>query len=148
MNKILVLMLAAILVTCGCNRKKGAFPQGAWTMVQILVEENGKTYVSFPTATATGSQHKVWTDSKWMWTATYEDETGSMEGFGGGSYTLDGKQYVEHVEFITAEAYENQTLEMEMEFVDDTLIQSYNPFNEQGQLVDDMLVIEKYIRWE
>ncbi len=117
-------------------------------MVQILVEENGRTYVSFPTATATGSQHKVWTDTKWMWSATYEDETGSMEGFGGGSYTLDGKQYVEHVEFITAEAYENQTLEMEMEFVDDTLIQSYNPFNEEGQLVDNMLVIEKYIRWE
>ena len=148
MKKVILLILIAAVTTLGYAQKVEVNPQGAWEVVQILVEQDGNTNIVFPTAAFQGSQHKMWTKDKWMWTSNYVDETSTYDNYGGGTYTLEGNKYVEYIDFTTHEEYVGKTVKMKMDLVNDTLIHSYHPIDSLGNVMENLMYIEKYVRWE
>ena len=63
---------------------------------------------------------------------------------GAGSYTFDGKTYKEYLEFCTGRSWEGKEFSFQMEFKNDTLIQSGLEKNED--LGVNQEIIETYVR--
>jgi len=148
MRKVILLILIASVTTLGSAQNTEVNPQGAWNLVKILNDQDGNTIIAFPSATYKMSQHKVWTKDKWMFTSNYVGETGTFNDYGGGSYTLEGNLYTEYIDFSTYKEYVGKTVKMKMEFVNDTLVQSYHPVDSLGNSMENVMIIEKYVRWE
>jgi hypothetical protein len=148
MKKAILLILIASVTTLVGAQNAEVNPQGAWNLVQILNEVDGNTNIVFPSATSKMSQHKVWTKNKWMFASNYVGETGTFNDYGGGSYTLEGNQYAEYIDFSTYKEYLGKTVKMKMKFVNDTLVQSYHPVDTLGNVMENLMIIEKYVRWE
>ena len=66
---------------------------------------------------------------------------------GGGSYDLTGNHYTEHLEFCSAQAYEGNNFEFDLEIKGDTLIQTgIEKLKDIGAGEENQLLMEKYIR--
>ena len=63
---------------------------------------------------------------------------------GGGSYTLSGDQYTEHLDYYSDKAWEGKTFNFTVSFSNDTLIQKGIEKVEKENI--DREIIEKYLR--
>lgn len=63
---------------------------------------------------------------------------------GGGSYTLNGNNYTEHLDFYNDKNWEGKLFKFKIKFNNDTLIQSGLERVEKENI--DRIIIEKYIR--
>jgi len=147
MKKVIMLSLIASMIALGCSQKPANSPEGAWRLISTEVTSGGETHVEFP-ITYSGFQYKIWTDKNWMFFQEWSVDTVSGEAYGGGSYTIDGNQYVESIEFHTAPRFVGLDVDMTLELRNDTLIQIYHPVDSLGQTIEDELSIETYVPWE
>jgi hypothetical protein len=152
MKKIIFLSLIIALIIGSCAKQKSKFPQGVWQMVQVQRVANGKSRVTFPTAANKGkiTQIKMWSEKYWMFVGSTDRDTVIIDTYGGGTYTLEGIQYVENILYHSGKAWvgvinKNMTLEL----VNDSLVLSYHPIRARDkQLVDSVTYFEKYVRLE
>ena len=147
MKKVILLSLIASLIVLGCSQKPANSPEGAWKLLTTEVSSGGETHIEFP-ITYSGFQYKIWTDKNWMFFQEWSVDTASGEGYGGGSYTIDGNQYVETIEFHYAPEYVGLDVDMTLEIRNDTLIQIYHPVDSLGRTIEDEFSIETYVPWE
>ena len=147
MKKVIFLSLIASLVVLGCNQKPANSPQGAWKLISTEAIIDDESHIEFP-LTYSGFQYKIWTDKNWMFFSRWHQDTLSGEDYGGGDYTIDGNQYMEHIVYHSMQDYEGLSVDMTLEIRNDTLIQMYNPVDSLGQTIENQISVETYVPWE
>lgn len=67
------------------------------------------------------------------------------DNYGGGTYTINGNQYVETIKYHFTKDYVGKILKMSLELQNDTLIQNYHLVDSAGRQIENKSSIEKYI---
>ncbi|HTQ27378.1 MAG TPA: hypothetical protein VMI35_04585 [Puia sp.] len=145
MKKIFALFLSAVPVIA-CNNKPDALHlNGTWRLLSGTTITKGDTTVT--DYTKDHNMIKVINDSHFAFLSHRVGEpkdSSNQFDAGGGSYTLTGDQYVEHLDFYGDKVWEGKTFTFTVSLHQDTLIQ-------QGlEKVDsagvNRVIIEKYVR--
>lgn len=118
---------------------------GSWNLIEVSGSKDGSDYHYF-TEEHGDEQIKVWTNSHFAFIGTGHDSNGKkIDFYGGGTYTLDGNQYTEHVLYNNNKSMEGSTVRMLLEMRGDTLIQTF-PVDANGAIDTKNFNIEKYLR--
>ena len=152
MKKVLfALLMPLILNSCAEQAQKeeveaaGLPVQGTWKLLSGTLIEKGDTVVTDYTKTL--SFIKVINETHFAFLKHDlnggKDSTASF-GAGGGSYTLMGDQYTEHLEYCNDRAWEGHDFSFTLTISNDTLVQSGVEKIEAEGI--ERYNIEKYIR--
>jgi hypothetical protein len=147
---ILCVLLAFILASCANQQKtettnedeKNIPIEGAWELVYFKVMlGDSLVYEITKIDPESLDQIKIW--SKGYTLFIYQSETDTLiQNGGAASYTLDGNQYQESIIYHQNASHRDKTVNMKMEYINDTLIQSWDSEND-GKLYSS---VEKYLR--
>ena len=151
---MLKLFIAGLFLMCiiSCNEKKesdqkaiSAIPlQGTWKLLTGTLIEKGDTTVTDYTKNI--SFIKIINDSHFAFLQHDLRKDSTNFSAGGGSYTLTGNNYTEHLEYCNAKEWEGHDFSFTITINGDTLIQSgAEKIEAQGI---DRINIEKYIRYK
>jgi hypothetical protein len=140
-NFILPLILVFVLFSCDNDESP---IEGSWNMIETSQTVNGSVTYSYP-GNVIGDQIKLWSDQSFCCAGKFELDSATINNYAGGSYTLNGKEYVEHIRFHASSGMVGQTVKMELELHGDTLIQRW-PLNDDGKIDPDNCSMEKYVR--
>ena len=151
---MLKLFTTVLFLVCmiSCNEKSesnlkitttGIPIQGTWKLLTGTIIEKGDTVVT--DYTNGRSFIKIINDSHFSFLShTLRKDTTDFSA-GGGSYTLDGNNYTEHLEYCSATEWEGHDFFLTVTIHNDTLIQSgVEKIEAQGI---DRINIERYIRY-
>jgi len=118
--------------------------QGTWKLLRGTLIEKGDTIVT--DYTTDRSFIKIINDSHFAFLShTLRKDTTDFSA-GGGSYTLIGNNYTEHLEYCSAKEWEGHDFSFTVTVNNDTLLQSgVEKIEAQGI---DRINIEKYIRYK
>ncbi len=148
---ILPVFICGIFLSCNNSgnssvSKPAALPlTGTWKLITGTLIEKGDTTVTDYTKNV--SFIKIINDSHF--TFLHHDLNGGKDSFavfsaGGGSYTLSGNTYTEHLEYCTARNWEGHDFTFTVAINADTLMQSGVEKIEKEGI--DRMNIEKYVR--
>jgi len=149
MNSNLMLAVVAILlVSCKTESTESntSLPiEGTWQLISGTIIEKGDTTIT--DYTRQQSMIKVINKTHFAFLSHdlhHGKDSAAMFGAGGGSYTLAGDQYTEHLAYCHAREWEGHTFQFTVEIQHDTLIQrGVEKIEEAGV---DRLNIERYVR--
>jgi hypothetical protein len=150
--KSISIPLSLIVLVCfftACERIPKEEPnklKGSWQLLSsVYIKKDTVIHNDLPGT----SMIKILNDTHFAFmqhTVDKADSTGIFGG-GGGTYTLKGNQYTEHVEYCSSRGYEGNDFEFTVEFHGDTLVQSgIEKLKEIGAGEEDMQLVEKYLR--
>ena len=114
--------------------------EGTWKMTYAEIRENDSVQVKNLDST---DFIKIINKSHF---AFFNQDRGTQENFtaGAGTYTFDGSEYVEHLEFINFVDYRRHSFSFDVEIKGDSLIQQgYEKIEASGI---DRYILEKYVR--
>jgi hypothetical protein len=114
--------------------------QGSWKMVYAEIRENDSVQIKDLTST---DFIKIINTTHF---AFFNQDRGTSENFmsGAGTYTFDGSEYVETLDFISVPELRGHEFQFEVEILGDSLIQQGHEKVEAANL--DRYILEKYIR--
>ena len=144
MKKIAILSSLLLIMLAACKQEPVNPVVGAWDLIYAKQVVNDSTVATFPD-TYQGSQVKMWCNNYWMFVGGFSQDTVKSDGFGGGSYTLEGIVYKETIKYHSSPDYVGQTIRMRIVVANDTLIQVW-PANEMGEVDKSNYTSEKYVR--
>jgi hypothetical protein len=144
MKKILILFFTVLLISPGCKKEEPNPIEGAWNLIYVKNIVNDSIVSEFP-RTYQGSDIKMWTKEHWCFVSRYKQDTVFTDNWGGGTYTLDGTMYVEHIMYHSRKNYIGQELKMLMTVKNDTLIQIW-PVDDKGMVTKSNCTVERYTR--
>jgi hypothetical protein len=144
MKKTFFFSALFLLSLIGCKQEPQNPVAGAWNLIYARQVANDSVLSSFP-STYQGSQVKMWSDNYWMFVCRFFNATDTVDGFGGGSYTLDGIVYKESIVYHGTPGYTGRTLRMRIAVKNDTLVQVW-PADEKGEVDKSNYTCEKYVR--
>ena len=147
------LLAAAILFTLiGCDKKADsaqdlATPSiaGTWKLVSGKIITKGDTLVTFPVKNQ--EMIKIFNDNTF---AFFKHDTNKAKGdsavfdAGGGSYTLRGEDYTEHLEFCNYRGWENRDFNFKLRMRNDSLVQT--GIEKIDSLNINQEIVEVYVR--
>ncbi len=145
-----VILITAFFIVLACTPKdpvpesvktKDKNPiEGSWKLVYADIRENDSLQVKDLSET---DFIKIINASHF---AFFNQEEGTSENFvaGGGSYTFNGSDYIETLNFINASDYRGHEFRFKVEIKGDSLIQQGHEKIEEAGL--DRYILEKYIR--
>ena len=147
-NAILLLVMLFLIISCSENKKidppieadQKSTIEGSWKLVYAHIEENDsiqvKDIVKSDFIKIINANHF----------AFFNQDKGSSDNFmaGGGTYTYNGNDYVETLDFISAVDYRGHVFPFKAEVKGDSLIQQGHEKIEEAGL--DRYILEKYIR--
>ena len=147
---VLCFILTAVAISCTEEKKKDAETsstnpiKGTWKLLTGTLIEKGDTVVT--DYTTDRSFIKIINDSHFAFLShTLRKDTTDFSA-GGGSYTITGNNYTEHLEYCSAKEWEGHDFTFTVTITNDTLIQSgVEKIEAQGI---DRMNIEKYIRYK
>ncbi|MDB4583407.1 hypothetical protein N9164_09660 [Draconibacterium sp.] len=68
--------------------------------------------------------------------------------YGGGTYSLEGKDYTEYIDYHSVIGYEGTVSKgMTLYYMNDTLYLTYHPVDMRGNAITDITFMEKYVRY-
>ena len=138
--------LFPILLLLGCSHKQTSPMEGAWKLSYEYEIRGEEATCIFP-GKARGSEIKMWAGDRWSLVGVFIEDSTLTDNYGGGTFTLDGTDYREIVEYHSAPEYLNQTVRLHLEIRDDTLTQIW-PVDETGAPVPEHHYMEKWVRME
>ena len=149
MKNILLLIVTILIIYSCSHEKKAPVPQGliqnnsiegSWKLVYAHIDE--KDSLQIKDLNKTGFI-KIINKSHF---AFFNQDEGTSDNFvaGGGSYTFDGENYIETLDFINAPDYRGHVFPFKAEVKGDSLIQQGHEKIEEAGL--DRYILEKYIR--
>ena len=144
MKKIAILSSLLLIMLAACKQEPVNPVVGAWDLIYARQVVNDSTVATFPD-TYQGSQVKMWCNNYWMFVGQFSQDTVTANGFGGGSYTLEGIVYKETIKYHSTESNIGKTLRMRIVVANDTLIQVW-PADEMGEVDKSNYTSEKYVR--
>ncbi|MDM8002828.1 MAG: hypothetical protein QUS66_07900 [Bacteroidota bacterium] len=144
MKKIAILSSLLLIMLAGCKQEPVNPVVGAWDLIYARQVVNDSTVSTFP-GTYQGSQVKMWCNNYWMFVGEFTQDTVKTDGFGGGSYTLEGIVYKETIKYHSSKDYVGETIRMRIVVANDTLIQVW-PADEMGEVDKSNYTSEKYVK--
>ncbi len=148
MHNLLHLQAFAAVTLClilqSCSREEPSPVEGTWRLAYEYEVTGESSNCIFP-AESRGSELKMWTGNRWSLVGIFIEDTVITDNYAGGTYTLEGNDYKEMVEFHSAPEYLGQTVPLFMEIRNDTLIQIW-PVDEHGNPVAEHHYVEKWVR--
>jgi hypothetical protein len=151
-NRKLLFAAIAAVIFCSCNNEKKhtdtpARPlQGTWELLSETKIEKGDT--TFKSADPKQRMVKIINETHFAFLRhdrnQGKDSTTATFVAGGGKYTLQDKQYTEHLEYCNFREWENNTFTFEVEIQNDTLVQ--RGVEKIEGLGVDRVIIERYVR--
>jgi hypothetical protein len=144
--KVIIVMAMLLVLGGACKQNEQSLPiAGTWQLISGTLIENGDTNVTDYTK---GKKFiKIINDSHFAF-LLHDLNKGrdSLATFtaGGGSYSLSGNQYTEHLEFCSDRQWEENNFSFTITIRNDTLIQEGREKVEGTSI--DRLNIEKYKR--
>ena len=153
MKKLMVILIVTGAITTSCKEKAQLSPEasvktpiiGTWKLLKGTLIEKGDTVIT--DYTKDKSFIKIINDSHFAF-LQHGITKGVDSSFsaGGGTYTLKGDSYTEHLEYCYAREWEGNDFTFTVTISGDTLIQSgVEKIEAQGI---DRINIEKYIRYK
>lgn len=148
--KNVLLLLVTTLVFYSCSNKmksnnskeviQDSTIEGSWKLVYAHIDEKDSIQIK-----DLGKTDFIKIINKTHFAFFNQDEATS-ENFvaGGGSYTFDGENYIETLDFINAPDYRGHVFPFKAEIKGDSLIQQGHEKIEEAGL--DRYILEKYIR--
>jgi len=147
MKKLGLIAIVFVLVVACSQEPKTPPHHGAWKMVQLQSIKGDTIRTSFPTLWQ-GEQIKMWSEDYFMYVGKWKSSNGEGDIFGGGTYTLEGKEYTEYNKYEYSKQYVGKVSKgMTLYLKNDTLYQTYHPFDTLGNVRNDVTLLEKYIRF-
>ena len=150
LKSIITILFFGYLISCNERRQNkseatSTIPiQGTWKLLTGTLIEKGDTIVT--DYTTDRSFIKIINDSHFAFLSHALRKDTTDFSAGGGSYTLTGNNYTEHLEYCNAKEWEGHDFTFTVTITNDTLIQSgVEKIEAQGI---DRLNIEKYIRYK
>jgi len=144
MKKTAILSSLLLIMLVACKQEPLNPVIGAWDLIYAKQVVNDSVVAIYPD-TYQGSQVKMWCNNYWMFLNKYTADTVTTNGYGGGSYTLEGIVYKETIEYHVTGDFIGQTLRMRIVVANDTLIQVW-PADETGEVDISNYWSEKYVR--
>jgi hypothetical protein len=140
-----VILLSAIFLSA-CNSKPGGLTlAGTWRLVSGTTITKGVSEVT--DYTKDQKMIKIINDSHFAFLkhnpGTPKDSSNQFDA-GGGSYTLKGDQYTEHLDYYIDRHWEGKTFPFTVSINNDTLVQQGQEKVEGTGI--DRQIIEKYVR--
>jgi len=146
MKKVIAALIVLFLFACKeKEQKKTPAITGTWKLLKATVIEKGDTLIT--DYTAGRSFIKIINETHFSFLQHDlnggKDSTSSFSA-GGGSYSIDGDKYTEHLEYCNAREWEGHDFTFTITLHGDTLVQSgVEKIESQGI---DRINTEKYIR--
>jgi hypothetical protein len=139
------LMAAGLLLSFTINRSSAIHLNGTWALVSGTTITKGVSTVT--DYTKDQQMIKIINDTHFAFLKhdlnTKKDSSNHFDA-GGGSYTLKGDQYTEHLDFYADKNWEAKTFNFTVKLKGDTLIQQGVEKVENENI--DRVIIEKYVR--
>jgi len=145
-------ILIFLMIIAACTESQKGDPQiadevslkGTWKLLTGILIEKGDTVVT--DYTTDKSFIKIINDSHFAFLShTLRKDTTDFSA-GGGSYTLTGNNYTEHLEYCNAKEWEGHDFSFTVTITGDTLVQTgVEKIQAQGI---DRINTEKYIRYK
>ena len=145
-------ILIFLMIIAACTESQKGDPQisdgvslkGTWKLLTGILIEKGDTVVT--DYTTDKSFIKIINDSHFAFLShTLRKDTTDFSA-GGGSYTLTGNNYTEHLEYCNAKEWEGHDFSFTVTITGDTLVQTgVEKIEAQGI---DRINTEKYIRYK
>jgi hypothetical protein len=144
--KIISSFILIVIILASCEPKKGSIPlTGTWQLISgTLIEKNdtvvtdymkNKKFIKIINTTHFAFLSHDLSKGK---------DSAAFFSAGGGTYSLDGDSYTEHLEFCNDRAWEHNDFQFNISIKEDTLIQKGVEKVEATGV--NRLNIEKYVR--
>jgi hypothetical protein len=134
-----------ILLLQGCKTTSNPSPiEGTWRLANEF-EVRGETSTSLFPGNSRGSELKMWSGNRWSLVGVFLEDSVITDNYAGGTFTLEGTDYKERVEFHSAPEYLGQTVHLFLQVENDTLTQIW-PVDENGVPVRELHYMEKWVR--
>ena len=143
MNLTYVAIFSAAALILSCNVKTELHLNGTWQLVSATTITKGDT--TFIDYTKDESMIKIINDTHFAFLkhSLKQDSVSSFDA-GGGSYTLSGDKYTEHLDYYKDKNWEGKTFDFTVRISNDTLIQQGLEKVEAAGV--DRVIIEKYVK--
>jgi hypothetical protein len=147
---LIALFLLITAFSCQSNKSEDgnskATLSGTWQLISSKVIEKGDTAVTF--AAKDQKMIKMFNDTHFAFfnhdlKKGADSATAAFSG-GGGTYTLEGDQYKEHLEFCNFRGWENLDFTFTLTIKNDTLVQQ--GLEKIDSLNVDHIIIEEYVK--
>lgn len=147
MKKIVFLSVIASLIFVSCTQKETIkFPQGAWKNVSFQsISKDSLGHVV--TTNYKVDFVKMWSEKNFSFIGQWNQDTVIRDFYGGGTYTMEGNRYYEHVVYHFSQPGNVLDFNLKglLELRNDTLIQMA-PVDDYGKINENRHSLEKYIR--
>lgn len=143
-NHIFYLMIFVIISSCTKQQEVKNPVEGAWQLYYSKYVHND-TIISEVVAYVTGTNIKVWSGKNFISVGQFKQDTTYFDNYVGGTYTLNGDKYVEHILYHVSKKYVGKDVPMILEIKGDTLIQTW-PTDKNGKIDKSNYEVEKYVR--
>lgn len=138
-------MIAIIIVSCSPNEKHHRKIDGAWSLVYYQTISRDTTIGRYIGKDVIGSQLKVWSQGHFVFVGRFKVGNRQIDNYGGGTYTLEGSQYIETILYHINKNWMGTQPKMLVEIKGDTLYQTW-PVNDMWRVDKSNYTIEKYVR--
>jgi hypothetical protein len=145
MKNVFFLSMIIALIIGSCVQKEVKSPiEGAWKLVGLYSPQYTST--SYDDIIKNG-QIKTWSKEYFTWVGHSELDTVAWDGYGAGTYVLNGNQYEESIIYLHDKTLINKKFKALLEIKNDTLFQKYNnePIGDSYELRDGFTT-EVYVR--
>lgn len=141
--------LVALLVGCSSETQKQPVNQlditGTWKLVSGTTIENSDT--SFTDYTKGQEAFKMINETHFVFMRhdlNKGKDSAAVYSAGGGTYSLEGNRYTEHLNYFNVREWEGNQFEFDVKIVNDTLIQSGHEKDPATGV--DRIIEEKYVK--
>lgn len=142
---IICLMIPLFIFSCSPNEKQHRKIDGAWSLVYYKTIAKDSVVGRYIGKDVIGSQIKVWSQGHFVFVGRFTVHTQPMDNYGGGTYTLEGSQYIETILYHKNHQWVGTQPKMLVEIKGDTLSQTW-PVNDNWQIDKSDYTVEKYVR--
>jgi len=142
--RLLGMFLFTSLLFTSCSDQQNSPLEGSWKLSFEYEIKDGVSTCIFP-GSARGSEIKMWAGNRWSLVGVFIEDSVLTDNFGGGTFTLEGNDYKEIVEYHSAPEYLDQTVQLFLEIQGDTLTQIW-PVNENGEPDAEHHFMEKWVK--
>ncbi|HEX7585855.1 MAG TPA: hypothetical protein VF373_14300 [Prolixibacteraceae bacterium] len=118
------LMISIIFWSCSPNEKQHRKIEGAWSLVYYQSIAKDSVVGRYIGKDVIGSQIKVWSNDHFVFVGRFKVGSREADNYGGGTYTLEGSQYIETILYHINKQWIGTKPKMLIEIKGDTLYQT------------------------
>ncbi len=145
--KALTLLMAGVMILLTCTtetKKQPAQLDGTWEVVSWKRVRNDSIIYEFP-GKITGSEMKIWSGNKFIFSGHYRRDTLEWDNCGGGTFTLENDHYTENIQYFPNHEVIGNQSKLILKMEGDTITQTW-PADEDWQINKTFYNVQKLVK--